>query len=312
MCLSLMSASLKRSIAGRPTIAFLLILYPLTWILFLPSLLGKSGFGVVPADIPYQVSVPLNSILGLTGVALLVTRIADGKTGVRALLRKYYHFSLGAQWYVLAVFGAPILPLVVALAIRGTGALSTFASQMSQLPMTYLLNVLVIATLVSLCEEGGWMAFLTARWQRRWGPVVASLLVAPLFGLVHLPLFFITGGLIDNGRPEGAQVFEYAFYLLILFSVPVRILITWVYNSTGGSLPVVALLHASIDATASTAILANFYPGVDGRLLYVAIFIVAAAVIVITRGRLGYHKESTAGAASPVRDPSFGHEPKVG
>ena len=134
--------------------------------------------------------------------------------------------------------------------------------------------------------------------------------MAPLFGLVHFPLFFITGGLIDNGRPEGAQVFEYAFYLLILFSVPVRILVTWVYNSTGGSLPVVALLHASIDATASTAMLTTFYPGVDGRLLYVAIFIVAAAVIPITRGRLGYHKESN--AASPVAEPTLGHEPRVG
>ena len=85
--------------------------------------------------------------------------------------------------------------------------------------------------------------------------------MAPLFGLVHLPLFFITGGLIDNGPPEGAQIFEYAFYLLILCSVPVRILVTWVYNSTGGSLPVVALLHASIDATASTAMFTTFYPG---------------------------------------------------
>ena len=72
------------------------------------------------------------------------------------------------------------------------------------------------------------MAFMTARLQRRWGPVVASLIVAPCFGFLHFPLFFVTGGLIDNARPQGGQVLEYAFYLLILFSVPVRILITWV------------------------------------------------------------------------------------
>jgi membrane protease YdiL (CAAX protease family) len=83
---------------------------------------------------------------------------------------------------------------------------------------------------------------------------VGQPVAAPLFGLIHFPLFFVNGGLIDNARPQGVQVLEYAFYLLVLFSVPVRILITWLFNSTGGSLPVVALLHASIDTTASGAV----------------------------------------------------------
>jgi hypothetical protein len=73
-----------------------------------------------------------------------------------------------------------------------------------------------------------------------------------------------------------------------LFSVPVRIVITWAFNSTRGSLPVVALLHASIDTTASGAVLLAFFPAVDGRLLYVGIAVVALIVIVATRGRLGY------------------------
>ena len=75
--------------------------------------------------------------------------------------------------------------------------------------------------------------------------------------------------------------------VVVVFSVPVRILLTWVFNSTGGSLPVVALMHASIDTTASGAVLTAFFPVVDGRLLYVAIAVVALAVILLTRGRLG-------------------------
>lgn len=134
------------------------------------------------------------------------------------------------------------------------------------------------------------MAFLTGRLQPRLGPVWASIVVAPLFGLIHFPLFFVNGGLIDNARPEGVHVLEYAFYLLILFSVPVRILITWLFNSTGGSLPVVALLHASIDTTASGAVLTAFFPAVDGRLLYVGIAVVAVIVIAVTKGRLGYRR----------------------
>jgi len=127
----------------------------------------------------------------------------------------------------------------------------------------------------------------------------ASVVVAPLFGFIHFPLFFVTGGLIDNARPVGVHVIEYAFYLLVFFSVPVRILMTWVYNSTRGSIPVVALLHASIDTTASGAVLLAFFPAVDGRLLYVGIAIVAVVLVAATRGRLGYAAPTT-GAATPI------------
>lgn len=282
--------SVKRNIVSHPVGAFLIILYPLSWVLFMPDLLGKSGFGVITVDIPAQVGVLLVTIFGLTSVAFLVTRIADGKAGSRALRRQYYRFRATPQWYLLAIAGPPLLLLLAGLALHGVSVLSPIAQHAVQIPTAYLLNVVLIAILISVWEEGGWMAFLTARLQPRLGPVWASTVVAPLFGLIHFPLFFVNGGLIDNARPQGVHVLEYAFYLLVLFSVPVRVLITWLFNSTGGSVPVVALLHASIDTTASGAVLTAFFPAVDGRLLYVGIAVVAVIVIAVTKGRLGYRR----------------------
>lgn len=294
-----MRSQIRQSIATHPVAAFLVILYPVSWILFLPDLLGKSGFGVLFVDIPAQVGILLVTIFGLTGVAFLVTRTVDGQTGTRALRRHYYKFRTGPQWYLLALVGAPILLLLTGFATHGPGVFTPIARHATGIPTTYLLNVVLIAILISVWEEGAWMAFMTERLQRRWGPVRASIIVAPFFGLVHFPLFFVTSGLIDNARPQGGQVLEYAFYLLVLFSVPVRILITWVFNSTGGSLPVVALLHASIDTSASTAVLVAFYPAVDGRLLYVAIAVVAAVLVIATQGRLGY-RQGVAGDARVI------------
>lgn len=294
------TSSLKRSIASHPVAAFLVILYPLSWILFLPAVLGKSGLGVIPVDIPAQVGILLVTILGLTGVAFLVTQVADGKAGTRALRSHYFRFRVGPQWYFLALFGAPILLLLIGLVLRGGNAFIPVRGHAAEIPASYLLNVVLIAILISVWEEGGWMAFVTARLQRRWGPVLASAATAPLFGFVHFPLFLVAGGLTE-GRPQGLHILEFAFYLLVLFSVPVRIVITWVFNSTGGSLPVVALLHASVDTTATDAILKTFYPGIDGRLLYVAIGIVAIALVVINRGRLGYRGlASSAGVQTRV------------
>jgi membrane protease YdiL (CAAX protease family) len=286
--------SVRGRIARHPVAAFLLMLYPISWILFVPDLLGKSGFGVIPVDIPAQVGILLATTFGLTGVAFLVTRIADGTSGTSALRRSYYQFRAAPQWYLMAVLGAPLLLLIVGLIGRGTNALSAFGSHASQIPTSYLLNVILIAILISVWEEGAWMAFMTARLQRRWGPIVASVAVAPCFGFIHFPLFFVTGGLMDGGRPQGIHVLEYAIYLLVLFSVPLRIVITWAFNSTKGSLPVIALMHASVDTTASGAVLTAFYPGIDGRILYVAIAVVAAIVIALTRGRLGYRNDAEA------------------
>src|SRR5690348_1626622 len=292
-------ARFAHAVREHPLAAFLIILYPVSWVLFLPALLGTEGFGVISVDIPAQAGILLVTIFGLTGVAFMVTRITDGKSGTKSLRRHYYQFKAAPQWYVLALLGAPLLLLCVGLAIHGSSTFTPIAHNAAQIPTAYLVNVVLIAVLISVWEEGAWLGFVTARLQVRLGPLWASVLVAPLFGFLHFPLFFVTGGLIDNARPHGLEVIEYAFYLLVFFSVPVRILMTWVYNSTRGSLPVVALLHASIDTTASGAVLVAFYPAVDGRLLYVGIAIVALVVVAATRGRLGYAAPSVA-AGTPA------------
>ncbi len=60
--------SVKQMIARRPVAAFLLILYPISWILFVPSLLGRSGLGVLPVDVPAQAGILLVTIFGPCGV----------------------------------------------------------------------------------------------------------------------------------------------------------------------------------------------------------------------------------------------------
>jgi uncharacterized protein len=285
-------ASTKAMIARHPAAAFLIFFYVTGWLFFVPPLLGASGFGLFSYDLPPQPSILLLTFVALAGAAFLVTRIADGKDGVRELRSRYFTWRTGPQWYLLALFGAPLVLLVGAAVVQGPSTIGTFGASLPQFLPNYVVQVVLIAVLISLWEETGWMAFLTARWQKRFGPVIASLMVAPLFGLGHFPLLFLAGGLTDSGRLTASEFPEYIFYLLVLFAVPVRFILTWVFNSTGGSLPLVALMHASFDVAASGAILTGFYPGLDGRLLYFGLAILAIGVLVMTRGRLGYREQS--------------------
>ena len=105
-------SSLKATIARHPAGAFLVFFYVTGWLFFVPPLLGASGFGLLPYDLPPQPSILVLTLVGLAGGAFLVTRIADGKDGVRELRSRYFTWRTGPQWYLLALFVAPLLLLV--------------------------------------------------------------------------------------------------------------------------------------------------------------------------------------------------------
>ena len=46
-----LTSSLKRFIIRHPVAAFLGLVYGLTWLLFLPSILSENGIGVLPFEI---------------------------------------------------------------------------------------------------------------------------------------------------------------------------------------------------------------------------------------------------------------------
>ncbi len=277
-----------RSLMTRhPIASFLVLFYGLGWACFVPSLLGNQGFGILKTDIPLD-PFRLLSIVFFALIPFIVTRIVGGPGSAGRLFRQVRHVRVGPQWYLIAFFGPPAALFVVAVLLKGLAPIEGLTANLAGIPTEFMLGVFVLALLGNLWEETSWSGYVTARLQARYGPLRASLIVAPLFGLYHLPLFFIIGGLGDS--PDHlpiAQLPLYATFLLIVFSGPMRILLTWIYNSTGHSIPVVALFHASINATGGAAILAMYFAGVDGVLLYAALAVFALVVIVATRGRLG-------------------------
>src|SRR6478735_10131068 len=261
-----------RSFMSRhPVASFLALFYGLGWAAFVPSLLGNQGFGIIKTDIPLD-PFRLLSIVFFALVPFVVTKIVGGPGSVRNLFSQVRHVRVGPKWYLVAFFGPAAALFVVALLLKGAAPIQGLATNIAGIPTEFVLGILVLALLGNLWEETSWSGFVTARLQARHGPLKASLIVAPLFGLYHLPLFFIIAGL-DSGPNHLplAQFPLYLAFLLIVFSGPMRILLTWIYNSTGQSLPVVSLFHASINATGGVAILATYFAGVDGLLLYAAL-----------------------------------------
>jgi membrane protease YdiL (CAAX protease family) len=285
----------------HPIASFLLLFYGLGWACFVPSLLGTEGFSILPADIPVD-PFRLLSIVFFAIIPFAVTRIVGPGPG-RSLSSQVRHVRVGPQWYLAAFFGPPLALLVAATVVKGTAPVTAIVNNVAAIPTEFLLGIFVLALLGNLWEETSWSGYMTNRLQARFGPLKASLIVAPLFGLYHVPLFFVIAGL--NSGPDHLPLAQFPLYLaflLIVFSGPMRILLTWIYNSTGQSLPVVSLFHASINATGGVAILATYFAAVDGLLLYAALAVFAALVIVATHGRLGL-PQTDAIAVGPANAP---------
>ena len=90
----------------------------------------------------------------------------------------------------------------------------------------------------SLGEELGWRGFLLPALLQERSPLEASLILAVVGGLWHLPIDLYAGfGVTGPG----------AILVRILFLVPVSILFTWFYLRSKGSVLIAILLHTSVN-----------------------------------------------------------------
>ena len=243
----------------------------LTWVALILSIavLGNAVPGI------------LAELLILLGTAVLVTRAAGGKPGVRDLFRQTVRWRVGAGWYAAAVLALPALTVLIAAA---TGTFHQPADGWATVAGSYLLNTLVVGALLgNIWEELAWTGVVQRRLMERHGLVAGSLLTAIPFALIHLPLAFGDRGF--GGTPWSDVAV--AWGVLLVFAPLFRLLVGIAYLGTGQSLLIVALLHASFNASS-----ADKFTVFDGAWQQIA----AATVLLVVLALLRKFRALAAGA----------------
>jgi uncharacterized protein len=106
--------------------------------------------------------------------------------------------------------------------------------------------VLLVAIAVgAFGEEAGWRGYALPRMQARLGPLPATLLLALLWAAWHAPLFFVLASYGDF-----SAVTVPAFFIGLTAGA---LVLTSIYNGTGGSILAVALWHVAYNLSAATA-----------------------------------------------------------
>jgi membrane protease YdiL (CAAX protease family) len=258
---------LKRMAIDHPLVAFFVLAFVGGWLVLAPTVLFESGFGLIPINIPAPAVmlffIPA-SMAGSTLAAFVVTGMTEGKRGTRKLLRRrILRWRVGFRWYLVAVFGVPIVYLVAASLVLGTAPLEALIEKWPLLFTSYLPKVVMLFFLVSLWEEIGWMGFALPRLQDRHGPLVASVMLGALWALWHLPAYFGSTQVVEDkvGLAELDRLL-YLLPLLVLLAVSTRIIITWLFDGAMGSV-VVTLFHAGFNIS-NNEVIRSFIPEMIG------------------------------------------------
>jgi membrane protease YdiL (CAAX protease family) len=278
-------------LARHPLVAYTALAYGVSWGLVLPAGLAvRLGWAADDAALLGH----LNSlaVYGPALAALLVTAATAGRAGVAQLLRRLVQWRVHLGWYLLVLFGAPLVTLAGAGLVLGVVPLRELAEGGPMIVTRYLPLVLTVVLVgTPLGEEPGWRGFALPRLQARHGPLLGTLALAALWIPWHLP------NLLFGGWTTAT------FGLWGVATLATAVVYTWVANRTGGSLLLAMLLHSAINTSPNLAyrlVPALDEPGFTRLYLGLAIGfgLWAALLIVATRGRLGDGRESAAPAVA--------------
>ena len=236
--------------------------------------------------------ITITSPLGAIGVLLggsapslsgiYLTWRDGGRAGLRNLWRRVTQFHIGWRWY-LAILLVPFL-------LRGSQFLfyvgrggemlpGALPSRIVADPLTVLLLIAQAFLIGPLMEELGWRGYALDHLLSKWNALTSSVILGVLWGLWHLPLFFLTGSSFSEVEPLGLAITAF-----IIAIVPLTVLYTWLHNNTARSVWTALLFHTT-NRLASETLGSLISPGRADYVVEMVAAILMGAIVVTIWGK---------------------------
>jgi membrane protease YdiL (CAAX protease family) len=243
-----------------------LLMYVLTWPPYL------AGAGVIHVRFPLFIRMLPG--WGFIYASVLMTALVLGAGGAGDLLRRFLMWRVGWRWYaaLLIIPGVDLAGIFLHAAFTRTApdfASPRLVSLFGGSPRLMLFGLLAfVINAVANGEEIGWRGYALPRLQHRYHALYSAIVIGLVWSLWHIPLW------IRSWNPSA-----YAWYTLGVLAKSV--FITWIYNSTGGSLLLATLCHAMWNTMGSLLPLtATVSPGDIGTLAVIILVEVAVAAVI--------------------------------
>lgn len=224
----------------KKLLLYFTLAYLISWIIWLPLIAPKFGIDTLPVIPNYH------HYLGSFGpmmAAFIVKYIYGGWKAVKDLLKKLLLWNVHWSWYLVVL----IIPVVLVIA---AGYADQFINQQpftmngfstnNEFPQFgpigyFLFNFFTFG----IGEETGWRGFALPVLQSRYSALAATLILAVGWACWHIPAFVY--------RPLYSQMDVPGIAGFFVSMVMGAIVLTWIFNSSKGSLIFVAIFHAMVE-----------------------------------------------------------------
>jgi len=251
-----MMSDLSSVVKRYPLITFFVLAFALSW----------WGWILYAIDLS---PTPIASF-GPFLAALVMLAVTRGKSGVVGLLQRMVRWRVGVQWYAVAL----LLPVGVTLVAAASNVFLLGAQAPSSAELGSWLSLFTLFPILLLVpgmggawEEPGWRGYALPRLQTGRSALFASLVLGAVWAFWHLPLLMA-------GQMSWWDIVNIMGSTIVL---------TWVFNSTGGSVLIVMLFHA-MNNTISGHFFSRMFSGADSvsqSLMLAVVWCAVAFVVVI-------------------------------
>jgi membrane protease YdiL (CAAX protease family) len=241
--------TIQAYIKRHPLLSYYVLTFAISWgaVLVMIAFSGmprtaKEMETFMPVVIPAQ-------LLGPSVSGLLMIGLVDGRAGYRGLWSRLRRWRAGIHWYAIAVLAGPLIVLGVVmglfLALSPVYLPGLFTRDDE---VFWLIMGLSSGIVTGICEELGWVGFVTPRLRQRYSVLTTGLIMGFLWGLWHLLPMAIWPS-VALSAPQSPALYIAIRTVSFLFGglVAFRILMLWVYDRTQ-SLPVMMVMHAGLTA----------------------------------------------------------------
>ena len=166
--------------------------------------------------------------------ALVISSGFSNNPDVKMVFRSYIKPKGHFVWYLIAILLIPSSLLLGTIFTLFLGQDVYWISLPVGLELIGLIAITFMYTFfygAGTNEEPGWRGFALPRLQTKFSPLIASIILGLIWGFWHTPIYL----------PQYGSFIQYGIFLLN--TIKIAIILTWLYNRTGGSVLATALMH---------------------------------------------------------------------
>jgi len=232
-----------KTLGRHPVVAYYALALILSWAVELPLVAVQHGW----IDVPIPFSVHYLASFGPALAALIVTALVGGRGGLTELWGRIVKWRVGWGWAMFAI-GSPVallfMGLLVTAIVQGAWPDLRLLGQVNYLPYLGWWVLPLWLVTFGFGEEIGWRGFALPRLQKGMSASRATLILGSMWVGWHLPAFFY----LDTYQSMPWIVLPGLIFGILCGAV----LLTWLYNGTGGSVLMVAIWHALFDLVSAS------------------------------------------------------------